>query len=67
MNVGRSKRTWRERLDQRPTESMISLLAKKALMSSEVEAVFTEDLRGSIMVGGFRLVGTFTLTEEPSV
>jgi len=62
--VGRGKKTWTQTVRQTPTEPVIARLAKKGgqLMSSEIEAVFDEDLEhGVILVGGFREVGAFRL------
>lgn len=63
--VGRDKMTWTKDFGAEVNEEAIAKEAKRGagLMSSDVEAEIHESgHHGEIYVGGFRLVGTFTIS-----
>jgi hypothetical protein len=64
-NVGRNKRSWSKTFPQGVTTGHIAREAKRngGLMSSEVDAELNDGgSMGHIIVGGWRVVGTFTIT-----
>lgn len=64
-NVGRDKRSWSETFPRGITTSQIARAAKRGggLMSSEVDAELAESGgHGHIIVGGWRVVGAFSIT-----
>jgi len=66
-DVGRDKRSWTEDFPKTATEQQIAKAAKRGagLMSSCVDAeIHEQGDGGKIYVGGFRPVGTFTISNE---
>jgi hypothetical protein len=61
IEVGRDKRSWCSTFSQEPTSPMLERVIRKnvRIASSELEAVYLTDVSGSILVGGFRQIGTF--------
>ena len=72
-DVGRDKRSWSIALAANPlsTDSIEHAVACEAkrggrLMSSGVEAEMANPDGGVIIVGGFRVVGTFAIVDAPA-
>jgi hypothetical protein len=65
--VGRDKRSWTQDFSNTATEDEIAKAAKRGagLMSSCVDAaIYEQGDGGEIVVGGFRTVGTFTISNR---
>jgi hypothetical protein len=66
-DVGRDKRSWSQDFGNAATQEEIAKAAKRGagLMSSCVDAeIYEQGDGGEIIVGGFRTVGTFTITDR---
>jgi hypothetical protein len=67
IEVGRDKRSWSKTFASEVSEDEIAIEAKRGgrLMSSCVHAEFNDSANGGlIVVGGFRTVGTFTISNQ---
>lgn len=62
-NVGRGKKSWTQELDDVDHDSLLSSVLKHgALMSRDIEFAEDPDSNlGKVIVGGFRVVGSFRL------
>ena|ERR1700733_711075 len=67
VSVGRNHKSWETMLDHMPSEDELVKLVRKAktLGSSDIECVFDDDLEyGTVIVGGFRPVGSFRVEAQ---
>lgn len=66
-NLGRNKATFEEIVEEAPTYHVMRGWAGLHLASSEIDFLVTEEshgtAKGRVIVGGFRPVGHFTITE----
>lgn len=60
-NVGRKKLSWSEHLAQAPTLPILERLVRKkrALMSDDIECLFSEDHKSGHVYAGMHCVGSF--------
>jgi len=66
-DVGRNKQSWTSTVAEAGYTTLLAAVKQKgALMSSDVDFVMNKgsDTTGVILVGGFRGVGTFTISSE---
>lgn len=65
--VGRGKKSWTASLKEMPSESTLENLVRKsgALGSNDIECVFDDETLeyGTVIVGGFRPVGSFKVED----
>lgn len=65
VGVGRNKKSWSVTMDQFPTERILDRHVRKsgALMSSDIECLFDDDLEHGYILAGMREVGAFRVRQ----